>query len=638
MGCAPMAHALFSRVINYHPNHPDWWNRDRFVLSNGHACTLQYAMLHLTGYKQPTLEDCRNFRQLGSVTAGHPENTLLPGVEVSTGPLGQGLTNAVGMAIASTHLAATYNRADYPIFDNHVFAICGDGCLQEGVTSEASSLAGHLGLGRLICLWDDNHITIDGKTELSFTEDVAARYSAYGWHVQTVRDGDNDFQGIVRAIEAAKLVTDKPSLIQVTTTIGYGSKKQGTHSVHGSPLGEEEIRRLKVSAGQDPDACFCVPEAVQQVYRESANKGRQAHQQWETMFAKYCLAYPKEAEELKRRIKGELPCGLQLPRWSFGDKAVAARSSSETVLNAVAQAVPELFGGSADLTPSNKTAMHGISDFQADSPGGRYLRFGVREHAMAAVCNGIAAYGGFIPYCATFLNFAGYALGAIRVCALSRFQVIYVMTHDSICLGEDGPTHQPTEMLACLRAMPNHLVFRPADANEVAGAWQVALASKTCPSTLALSRQNLPCLEYSCPEQVSKGAYVVQDAKDVNIILLATGSEVSLAIEATKELKQARVVSMPCWELFDQQSLDYRLGVLTLGVPILSIEAATSQGWGKYSHAHIGVTNKFGESGKGQEVYEHFGFTVSSVVSKANELLMFFKDKQVPSLQEMPRW
>ena len=475
MGCAPMAHTLFGKTMRYAPSDPKWPNRDRFVLSNGHSCALLYTMLHLTGYERPTMADLKNFRQLNSVTAGHPENVLLDGVEVSTGPLGQGISNAVGLAIAEKHLGARFNKPGLaPLVDHSTFVICGDGCLQEGVSSEACSLAGHLKLGKLCVLYDDNDITIDGGTNLSFTEDVAKRFEAYGWHVQSVADGNStDTSALEAAIAAARAVTDNPSLIKVKTTIGLGSAKEGTHSVHGAPLGAEDLAQVKSRYGFDPEAKFVVPPAVSEFYGQMVAKGQAHVAEWNSVLAAYEAADPASTAEFKRRCcSGALPAGWKdaLPRYTAGTSAdKASRNYSQDVINALAPLLPELVGGSADLTPSNKTNFKGCVDFQHGTPAGRYLRFGVREHGMAAVCNGLAAHGGILPYCATFLTFVGYALGAIRVTALSHFRVLYVMTHDSIGLGEDGPTHQPIETLASLRSMPNHLVIRPADGNETSG-------------------------------------------------------------------------------------------------------------------------------------------------------------------------
>lgn len=496
MGCAPMAHVLFSQLMKFSASDIAWPNRDRFVLSNGHGCALQYVMLHLCGYDL-SMDDLKNFRQLNSKTPGHPESHMTGGIEVSTGPLGQGISNAVGFAAARAHFAALYNKPGFEIFDHDVYTICGDGCLQEGVSAEACSLAGHLGLGSLTVLYDDNDITIDGGTNLSFTEDVLKRFEAYGWHTSRVLDGDSDVADLNAKIAAAKAVTDRPSIIAVKTVIGKGSKKEGTHGVHGAPLGEEDIKFVKAGFGLDPDAKYAVGDDVRATYTAAAAKGDAACAAWKALFAKYKVAFPAEAAEIERRFMGGgLPAGWKdlLPTCTGADKPNATRKTSENVLKALVPVCPELMGGSADLTPSNKTWVAGMGDFQKATPAGRYFRFGVREHGMAAMCNGLSAYGGIIPYCATFLNFIEYGFGAVRLSALSQHQVIYVMTHDSIGLGEDGPTHQPIEALLLLRSTPGMHVFRPADQNETSAAYATALSIHG-PSTISLARQNSKQLE-----------------------------------------------------------------------------------------------------------------------------------------------
>lgn len=631
-----MAYVLWSHVMNYNPANPKWFSRDRFVLSNGHACALQYCMLHLAGY-DVTLDDLKSFRQLGSKTPGHPENFHTPGVEVSTGPLGQGISNAVGMAIAQSHLAANFNAPGLePVVDNYTYVICGDGCLQEGVSSEASSLAGHLGLGRLIVLYDDNHITIDGETHLSFTEDVLARYASYGWHVQHVLDGNTDLGGILTAIEAAKAVTDRPSIIKVTTTIGFGSKKEGTEGVHGAPLGADDIAHVKTKLGLDPTQTFHVSEDVYAHFHAAGAKGAAKEAAWAAAVEALSAAHPEKGAELKRRIAGDLPEGWQaaLPVVAPTEKADATRNWSGKVLNALAPIIHELAGGSADLAPSNKTELKCSGDYQKETPANRYFRFGVREHGMAAVCNGMVAYGGIIPYCATFLNFISYGLGAVRLSALSRFQVLYVMTHDSIGLGEDGPTHQPVETLASLRSMPNMLVFRPADGNEVSGAYAAALLHRTGPSVLALSRQNCPNLATSSIANVALGAYTVFETaagEKPELVIISTGSEVGIAIEGAKKIPvKVRVVSMPCTELFEAQSDEYKRSILPDGVPVLSVEAACSYGWSRYSHAHLGV-EEFGRSAPFEKVYAYFGITPDGVAAKAHRVLEYYSSHPVPA-------
>lgn len=645
MGCAPMAHLLFGEVMSHSPSRAEkYWNRDRFVLSNGHCSALQYAMLHLTGYDL-TLDDLRDFRQIGSKTPGHPENFATSGVEVSTGPLGQGLSNAVGMAIGAAHMAATYNTEEHVLFDNHTYVICGDGCLQEGVTSEASSLAGHLGLGKLIVLYDDNSITIDGSTDLSFTEDVCARYDAYGWHTQTVDDVETAGLGSLRAAVAeARAETGRPSLIRVKTCIGFGSVKEGTEAVHGAPLGAEDLANVKRKFGLDPDKSFHVEDDVRSFYARHVETLETKVREWDATFAAYKAARPVQAAEIERRFAHELPDDAfdQLLRDIENPKELASRKSSALCLNALAPTLPELVGGSADLTPSNNTALKCSGDFQKDTPAGRYLRFGVREHAMAAICNGLFAHGGFRPYCATFLNFAGYALGAIRVSALSRFGVVYVMTHDSIGLGEDGPTHQPVEMLESLRAMPNLYVMRPCNTAETAGAYREAMTHPRTPTVLCLSRTNLTQHAGTSPDAVARGAYALVECAGgaPDLVLAASGSEVTLCVEAARRLEdqnnvRVRVVSVPCQELFLEQSEDYRRSVFPGDVPTLSVEASAPHGWHRFSHARVSVRS-FGLSGKGSAVFDHFGFTVDNVVTRSQRLLAFYENKTVPDLNCLP--
>jgi len=646
MGCAPMAHLLWSEVMNYSPSKPEWWNRDRFVLSNGHACALQYSMLHLSGYNL-SMDDLKNFRQLGSKTPGHPENFVTDGVEVSTGPLGQGISNAVGMAIAERHLAATYNMGEeYKVFDNYTYVICGDGCLQEGVSSETSSLAGHLGLGKLIVLYDDNLITIDGSTDLSFTEDVSKRYEAYGWHVQTVSDVQSDLVDLRSAVEAAKAVTDKPSIIKIRTTIGFGSLNEGSASTHGAPLKPDDLADTKKGYGLVSDKTFHVDDDVKEAYAKHSAELETKQQQWESMFEKYKTAHPDKATELTRRFSHQLPDKYAdaLPTFEVGKSSSdATRKSSQICLQSVAPLLSELVVGSADLTPSNLTALKCSGDFQKDSPQGRYLRFGVREHGMAPICNGLFAYGGMRPFCATFLNFAGYALGSIRVSALSQFGVLYIMTHDSIGLGEDGPTHQPVEIIESLRAMPNINVFRPADINEMNAAYQMALQTHKTPTVICCSRGGVKALEHSSVEQSKQGAYIVygKEQENVQLILVASGTEVGPCVEAAQALVKehglsgVRVVSMPCQELFLQQSEEYQRSVLPGDIPTLSVEASAINGWHRFSHAQIGVT-RFGLSAPGGALFEHFGFTTSNITAKGKALFDFYKSTPVPNLMSRP--
>ncbi|KAI8978502.1 transketolase [Pilobolus umbonatus] len=635
MGCAPMAHVLFNKFLKYNPKNPKFINRDRFVLSNGHGCTLQYIMLHLAGY-DISMDDLKNFRKLNSKTPGHPEATDTPGIEVTTGPLGQGICNAVGLAAAEAQLAATFNRPGYDLFDNNTYVILGDGCLQEGVSSEAISLAGHWKLGKLIALYDDNAITIDGSTEVSFTEDVIKRFEACGWHTVIVGDGDNDLDAIEQAVADAKAVTDKPTLIKVKTTIGYGSINQGEEKVHGSPLSDDDIKQVKEKFGFDVNEKYFVPQEVYDLYATRAEQGAQLEEAWNALYAQYKEEFPTEAAELERRLAGELPEGWQsaLPRFTPADAPVATRKLSEGVLTALSDVVPELLGGSADLTGSNLTRWKKAVDFQHPSTGlgdysGRYFRYGVREHGMFAIMNGLAAYGvDNIPFGGTFLNFLTYGWGAARLSALSHLRVIYVMTHDSIGLGEDGPTHQPIETLVLTRATPNMLTFRPADGNEVSGTYLVAIEEKHRPSVIALSRQNLPQLEGSSIEAVRKGGYVLQEAENAKLILVATGSEVALAVETAKELAEqdipTRVVSMPCTELFDEQSDEYKRSVLTPGTPIISIEALGVTGWEKYAHAHVGMRS-FGASAPIKDLYNKFEITVDATIAKAKKLIAYYE-------------
>jgi len=647
MGCAPMAHVLWSEVMKYVPSKPGWINRDRFVLSNGHACALQYTMLHLTGYETSKLEDLKDFRQLGSNTPGHPENFVTKGVEVSTGPLGQGISNAVGLAMAESHLAATYNTDEHKVFDNFTYVICGDGCLQEGVSCESSSLAGHLGLGKLIVLYDDNDITIDGETALSFSEDVAKRYEAYDWHVQKVGDVNNGLGDLRSAIEAAKGVTDKPSIICIKTVIGQGSpNKAGTAGCHGSPLGEEELVATKKGYGlPSPEEKFVISDAVKAHFAAATEKGEAAEAEWQKTMDAYTAANPEKAAEIERRFAGKLPDDAfeLLPKFVVGeDKDIATRKFSQKCIDALVPKLPEMIGGSADLTPSNCTQPKGAKDYQKASPDGRYIRFGVREHGMAAVSNGLFAYGGLRPYCASFLTFIGYCMGSVRVSALSRFGVLYVFTHDSIALGEDGPTHQPIEQLEQIRSMPNINLWRPADSDEMAAAYKSATEHRETPSVIAATRQTVKGMFGSSVEKACKGGYTVIESDGTpSLIIVATGSEVGLCAKAVEALVAQGIptslVSMPCQELFLAQSEEYQASVLPGNVPTLSVEAAAVNGWHRFSHAQIGMEG-FGASGNGGAVYEHFGFTPENVVNKGKSLVEFYKfgNKTVPNLRDVP--
>ncbi|PSK35926.1 hypothetical protein B9Z65_5741 [Elsinoe australis] len=636
MGMAPISHVLFNKFMKFNPKNEHWVNRDRFVLSNGHGCMLQYALLHLFGYKI-SIQDLKNFRQVDSITPGHPECHDTPGIEVTTGPLGQGFSNAVGLAIAQAHTAATFNKPGFDLINNYTYCFFGDGCAMEGIASEAASMAGHLQLGNLICIYDDNHISIDGDTKCAFTEDVLKRFEAYGWHTEWVKEGDSDLEGMEAAIKKCQAVKDKPSVIKLTTTIGFGSKLQGTGGVHGNPLKEDDCKAVKSKFGFDPEKSFDVPQEVYDFYGKTASNGAAAEIEWNELFEKYGKEHKDLYNDLKRRLTGKLPEGWQekLPTYKASDKAVASRKLSESVLQAIYGAVPELMSGSADLTGSNNTRWKEAVDFQPPNLGigdyaGRYMRFGVREHAMAAAMNGMAAYGTIIPAGGTFLNFVSYAAGAVRLSALSHHRVIYVATHDSIGLGEDGPTHQPIETLAHFRALPNCMVWRPADGNETSAAYYVALTSKSTPSILALTRQNLPQIEGSTIETAAKGGYVALDAKNADVTIVSTGSEVSIALEAVKVLKEkhnltGRVVSMPCVEVFDVQDKDYRLSVIPDGIPTMSFEAMSTLGWEKYSHEQFGL-NRFGASGPYKEVYAKFHFTPEGVAERAQQTVNFYKD------------
>jgi transketolase len=631
MGAAPMAFALWDRFLEIDPAAPDWFDRDRFVLSAGHGSMLLYSLLHLSGFPGVTIDDLKAFRQLGSRTPGHPENQITAGVEVTTGPLGQGLANAVGLAVAEAHLAARFNRPGHDLVDHFTYVLLGDGCMMEGVTAEAASLAGHLGLGRLIALYDDNRVTIDGPTGIAFTEDVPARFAAYGWHVQTVTDGDRDVDGVAAAVAAARAERSRPSLIAVRTTIGFGApKKAGSADTHGSPLGAEEIAGARAALGWKHGP-FDVPADVRDRMRRIGSRGAAARADWEERLRRYRGAFPAEAAAFEALLAKKLPAGWDaaLPSFAPGDKADATRNHSGKCLNALAQAVP-LIGGSADLAPSNKTLLKGTPDFQKETREGRNLRFGVREHAMGAICNGLALHGsGLKPYCATFLVFADYMRASIRMAALSRADVLFVMSHDSVAVGEDGPTHQPVEHLASLRAIPGLVVVRPADGNETSGAYRVAVPDRRRPYLLALSRQNVPNLAGTSAAAVARGAYVVSGGEGVpQLILIGTGAELALCAAAADELREdgvrARVVSMPSWELFAEQDAAYRESVLPAKVTRrLAVEAGSSMGWERWTTT-AGATvsiDRFGLSAPGEQCLAHLGFHVANVVATARRLL-----------------
>lgn len=632
MGAAPMAFVIWDRFMRYNPKNPKWFNRDRFVLSAGHGSMLQYALLYLTGFDSVSIEDIKQFRQWGSSTAGHPENFVTSGVEVTTGPLGQGIANGVGLAMAEAHLAAKFNKPDAKIIDHYTYVILGDGCNMEGVSGEACSFAGHQGLGKLIALYDDNHISIDGSTDLAFTEDVSKRFEAYGWHVLHVEDGNNDLEGIAKAIEEAKSVTDKPSMIKVTTTIGYGApNKQNTSGIHGSALGTDEVKATRENLGWRYEP-FDVPADALKHMQKAIERGATSEEDWNKVYADYKAKYPQEAAEFERQITGKLPDGWDkvLPSYTPADKGLATRKHSETCLNALASVIPEFIGGSADLTGSNLTKIKDNGAFQKGQHQNRNVHFGVREHGMGAICNGIGLHGsGLIPYGATFLIFTDYMRAAIRLSALSQVGAIWVMTHDSIGQGEDGPTHQPIETLASLRAIPNLTVIRPADGNECSGAYKVAIenAKQNKPTLLAFTRQGVPNLAGTSVENSTKGGYTVVDCQGTpDIILMGTGSELQLCVGAAEKLsgKKVRVVSMTSWELFEAQDAAYKESVLPKAVTKrVAVEAAVSFGWERYVGSEGGTVtiNRFGASAPGAVCLEKFGFTVDNVVAKAKEVL-----------------
>jgi transketolase len=631
MGLAPAGYVLWTRIMQHNPSNPDWPNRDRFVLSGGHASMLLYSLLHLTGY-DVSLEDLQNFRQWGSKTPGHPEYGHTPGVETTTGPLGQGVANAVGMAMAERHMAARFNQPGHEIVDHHTYAICGDGDMMEGVASEAASMAGHLGLGRLICIYDDNKISIEGNTDIAFTEDVTKRFEAYGWQVLKVADG-NDLAAIEQAVREGQADTGRPTLIVLRTHIAYGSpNKQDSHDAHGAPLGEEEVALTKACLGCDRDSLFCVPDAVREHCRRTMERGAAAETGWMEKFAAYKQAHPELADQWVNALSGFLPRGWDegLAGLTPDEGPIATRAASGKALNALARRIPTLMGGSADLAPSNKTFLEGEAVFQKDDYAGRNIRFGVREHAMGAIMSGMFLHGGIRPYGGTFLVFADYVRPAIRVAALMKLPLIYVFTHDSIAVGEDGPTHQPVEQLASLRVMPNVLVLRPCDANETADAWCQAIKTGDRPVAMLFSRQKLPVLpRKQTAGQLARGAYVISDCQGApDILLLASGAEVHQALDAQVILKEkgvaARVVNMPSWELFEEQSDQYKRTVLPPDVTArVAVEAGVPFGWERYVGDQgivIGMTG-FGASAPGGRVLAEFGFTAENVVAKALSLL-----------------
>jgi len=629
LGDAPIAYLLFHKYMRHNPKHSKWTNRDRFVLSNGHASAMLYGVLHLTGYDL-SIEDLKQFRQWGSKTPGHPEYGDTDGVEVTTGPLDQGFAMAVGMAMAERHLAAVYNRPGFDVVDHYTYGLCGDGDLMEGVSHEAASLAGTLGLGKLIFLYDDNLISLDGPTELSFTEDVLKRFEAYHWHVQIVEDG-NDLEGISKAIEAAQGVKDKPSLIAVRTVIGYGSPKAGTNKAHGEALGAEAVKQTKKNLGWPEDKTFYVPEDAAKNWLQAVEKGAKEESDWNALFASYRKAFPEEAAEFERVQEGRLKDGWEqsLPRFPADGKPVATRNAGNTVMNALVKYVPELLGGAADLSTSTKTVIKDSANFHID-PKGDNIYFGVREFGMCAIVNGMAAHGGIIPYGSTFFCFSDYAKPALRMAALMQVHSIFVFTHDSIGLGEDGPTHQPVEQLTMLRAVPHLTDFRPADANETSAAWGLALERRGA-SFMALSRQDLPLLDpvkQRVFEGVRRGAYIVEQGGDSpDVLIVGTGSELSLAVLAAEQLKKdgivARIVSMPSTHIFDEQPESYRASIFPDHLPKLAIEAGATLGWWKYVGRDgdvIGL-DRFGASAPGAIALEKLGFGVDNVVARAKALV-----------------
>jgi transketolase len=646
LGAAPMAYALWTRWLKFNPRDPAWVDRDRFVLSAGHGSALLYGLLHLSGYDL-SVADLEQFRQWGSKTPGHPERGHTPGVEITTGPLGQGMANAVGMAMAEAHLAARYNRPDHRIVNHRTYAIVSDGDLMEGVASEAASLAGHLQLGKLTCLYDDNFVTLAAATDITFTEDRARRFQAYGWHTVAVADG-NDLNAIHAALQSAREETARPTLLLIRTHIGYGSPVQDSYKAHGSPLGVEGVRSTKQALGWPVEPAFLVPDGAEIAYREAAARGTREQATWNARMRAYAEAYPQLADEFGLRMRGELPPAWDsaVPTFTASDKGLATRESSGQVMNAIAAKVPALAGGSADLDPSTKTALNGQGDFgpapagspaaseeSRSGPAGRNLHFGVREHAMGAIVNGLAGHGGFIPYASTFLIFSDYMRPPIRLAALMHLHTVYVFTHDSLALGEDGPTHQPVEQLASLRAIPGLLVIRPADANEVAVAWRVAIAAQNRPVALVLTRQAVPTIDrkrYASAEGLRSGAYVLSDAAEgkPTLILLASGSEVSLVLAAAERLRTqtiaVRCVSMPSWELFEALPPAERDAILPPAVTArLAVELGARQGWDRYvgPRGDVLCVERFGASAPADTLLREFGFTVENVCRRAMALL-----------------
>jgi len=629
LGAAPIAYVLWDKFLRFNPKNPNWFNRDRFILSAGHASALLYSLLHLYGYDLP-LEELKRFRQLGSKTPGHPEYKLTPGVEATTGPLGQGFAMGVGMAMAECFLANYFNRDGFKIVDHYTYALVSDGDLMEGISYEAAAIAGRMGLGKLIYLYDDNHITIEGDTNLAWNEDIELRFKALGWHVLTIPDG-NDLEAVYGAIKAAQDEKNKPSLIRIRTHIGYGSPKQDNPAVHGAPLTEEEEKATKRFFGFPEDKRFYIPEEALNHFRKAIDRGRELEQEWNKLFEEYEKQYPKLAEEFKQFINGELPKNWDkdLPIYTDTTKKIATRSASGDALNKLADKLPNLLGGSADLAPSNKVVLKGKGDFYCDTPEGRNIHFGIREHAMGAVVNGMVLHGGVRPFGATFFVFSNYMRPSIRMASLMDIHSIFIFTHDSIGVGEDGPTHQPIEQLMSFRMMPNIIVIRPADANETIEAWKLAI-TKNKPVMLVLTRQNVPVLDpqkYPIKEGVKRGAYILEDAENPDVILVGTGSEVHVALGAKKILEEkginARVVSMPSWELFNEQTEEYKKSVIPSEIPKVVVEAGVPIGWKEIvgDNSLVMGINQFGASAPADVLMKHFGFTPENVAQKTEKFL-----------------
>lgn len=637
LGLAPASHVLWSKFLAYEK---DWPNRDRFVLGPGHASALIYTMLHLYT-RCLSIDDLKSFRQLNSRCAGHPEKHLIPELEATTGPLGQGIGYAIGMAAAELNLAARFNKPDFPIFDHKVFAFVSDGELQEGVQAETASWAGHQKLDNLVCLYDDNRITIDGSTELTFTEDVLARYRAYGWHTMIVEHADTDLAAIEKAIQEAIDYKGAPVMIALKTTIGFGSEVANSPKVHGTPLNKDQLAKLKETFGFKADDFFHVPEEVYKLYDGVADRAHKKADAWRAMYAEYGKKYPQEYSELEQIFH---------PNWTVeefkkfmpmaDDKNVATRVASGVMLNAMVPHIPGLIGGSADLTPSNNTALTGVKTFQPGSREGRYIEFGIREHGMMGIANGIQFYGlpGLVPFVATFFVFIQYGMGALRIAALEHLRQLLVMTHDSIGLGEDGPTHQNVENFAIIRSIPNVLLLRPADILETSACYTAAMTGPSRPAVLALSRQNAPPVPGVSFDGALKGAYVVKDVENPKLIYIGTGTELKLAYDAAEKLGlPIRIVSMPCREIFEEQPLEYRKSILPGNVPTISIEAGISMGWNRYSHVHFGVET-FGISAPASKAYEHFGLTVDNIVERTKKVLEYYSKTPVPNISDLPHF